>query len=99
MTSGEYKSGGCLWDLQQKYQPLLSYKPVLQNPSIHFMLEHRFCTTAHIKSAGKTNKKTRLLSAFCLFCRKQTNESIKAPALYTLGKIAVRFVTFKGHTY
>lgn len=29
------------------------------------------------------------------FCRKQTDGSIKAAAPYTLGKIAVRFVTFK----
>lgn len=34
LTRGECRmSGVCLWDLQPKYQPLLSYNTLLQNPS------------------------------------------------------------------
>lgn len=71
---------------------------VAESLSIPFIVEQRFCTAAHIESAGeqkKTTKRHGSSSAFCLFCRKQTDGSIKAAAPYTLGKIAVRFVTFK----
>lgn len=88
-------SAVCLWALQLKYEPLLSYNTLLQNPFVSFMVELRYCTAAHREQQQKPTRGHGSSSAFCLFCRKQTDSSIKAAAPYTLGKIAVRFVTFK----
>lgn len=43
---------------------------VAESLSIPFMVEQRFCTAAHIKSAGKTNKKTWLLQRLLSFLQE-----------------------------
>ena len=40
---------------------------VAESFSIPFMVEQRFCTAAHIKSAGKNNKKRWLLQCLLSF--------------------------------
>lgn len=97
VTWGECRTSGfCLWDLQPKYQPLLSYSTLLQNPSQSPSWWNKdFAVQLTLSQQEKPTKRHGSSSAFCLFCRKQTNGSIKAAAAHTLGKIAVRFVTFK----
>ena len=43
---------------------------VAESLSIPFMVEQRFCTAAHIKSAGKTNKKIWLLQCLLSFLQE-----------------------------
>lgn len=43
---------------------------VAESLSIPFMVEQRFCTAAHIKSEGKTNKKTWLLQCLLSFLQE-----------------------------
>lgn len=43
---------------------------VAESLSIPFMVERRFCTAAHIKSAGKNNKKTWLLQCLLSFLQE-----------------------------
>ena len=75
---------------------------VAESLSIPFMVEQRFCTVALMEEKNKKTQQKRDVAPpvpSVFFCRKQTDGSIKAAAPYTLGKIAVRFVTFKWHTY
>lgn len=92
-------SGVCLWDLQVKYQPFAFLQhTVAESLSIPFMVEQRFCSAAHMEEKKKKTQQKRDVAPpvpSVFFCRKQTDGSIKAAAPYTLGKIAVRFVTFK----
>lgn len=96
-------TGFCFWDLQLKHQPLAfsqhNVQNALQSPTWR---DKGFVLQLTLSQQEKTTKRQGSSSAFCLFCGKQTNGSIKAAAgaaPYTLGKMAVRFVTFKWHTY
>lgn len=62
-------------------------------------MEQRSRAAAWIKSENKTVKRHSISGVFRLFCCSQTDGSIKAAVPHTPGKIAVRFVTFKWHTY
>lgn len=46
---------------------------VAESLSIPFMVEQRFCTAVHIKSAGKTNKKIWLLHCLLSFLQETGN--------------------------
>lgn len=54
-----------------------------------------FALQLTLSQQEKPTKRHGSSSAFCLFCRKQTDGSIKEAAPCTQGEIAVRFVTFK----
>lgn len=97
------RSGVCFGDLQPKHQPLAfsqhNVQNALQSPT---WWDKGFLLQLTLSQQEKTTKRHGSSGAFCLFCGKQTNGSIKAAvgaATYTLGKMAVRFVTFKWHTY
>lgn len=47
-----------------------SQHTVAESLSIPLMVEQRFCSAAHIKSAGKTNKKARLLQRLLSFLQE-----------------------------
>ena len=74
--------------------------PLPNPPSILFMAQQRFRGVSRVQiSRGNQQKNVTpsLLALLCFFIlqRKWNDVSIKALAPYTLGKIAVRFVTFK----
>lgn len=79
----------------------ISQHTVAESHSIPFMVEQRFCTAAHIKSGGEKKEPTK---------KKKKDTAPPVPSVspagsrpmallkqqhHTLGKIAVRFVTFK----